>query len=148
MESLGGRGSWQRGEEGLDGPWRQEDGKEGDGSPAAVHSCFLVGCQPTGGSGWVVPSLLLHLLEQEAVDPAVVVWLLPNPSRTLELPVVDCCPETQDLGLRLQDPRDLLQEGDPGLTTDDLFFSLFAELPGNLLVELLQLTPDGVPRAF
>ena len=31
--------------------------------------------------------------------------------------------------------------------TDDWFFSLFAELPGNLLVELLQLTPAGVPRA-
>ena len=76
------------------GPWRQEDGKEGDGSPAAVHSCFSVGCQATGGSGWVVPFLLL--LEQEAVDPAVVVQLLLNPSLTSELPVVDCCPEIQD----------------------------------------------------
>ena len=95
MESLGGTGSWQQPGEGH-GPWRQEGGKEGDGSPAAAHSCFLVGCQATGGSGWVVPlSFLLHL-EQEAVDLAVVVWLLPSPSLTLELLVVDCCPEIQD----------------------------------------------------
>ena len=74
------------------GPWRQEDGKEGDGSPAAAHSCFLVGCQATGGSGWVVPVPL----EQQEVDPVVLVSLLRDHARTLEPPVMDCCPETQD----------------------------------------------------
>ena len=76
------------------GPWRQEDGKEGDGSPAAAHSCFLVGCQATGGSGWVVP--VLRPLEQQEVDPVVLVWLLLDHAPTLEPPVLDCCPETRD----------------------------------------------------
>ena len=75
------------------GRWRQEGGKEGDGSPAAAHSCFSVGCQPRGGSDWVVP-LWYQLLEQEVMDPVVLGLLLPDLAQTLELPAVGCCPET------------------------------------------------------